>query len=97
MLHDAGGTLGTKNTLVDGVITVTLYIADLWVAIITLSQMYIDATSAGTHVTGGMTDFVRNQWAGVKCSHSIRVVMIGRILVFLVIQVIVEVFTDPDQ
>ena len=47
MLHDPGGTLGAKHTLIHRVILVALDIPDRPIA-----QVYFDAAAAGTHVAG---------------------------------------------
>ena len=61
MLHDPGGTFGTKNTLVDGMVLVSLDIFDL-----AILHMHVDAAAAGAHVAGRLADFVRNlrAWTG---------------------------------
>ena len=52
LLHDAGRALRTDHTLIKGMIGIALNVTDFAVA-----QMHIDATTACTHVTGGVLDF----------------------------------------
>ena len=60
MLHDAGRSLGAKNTLVHRMVTVALDITDLAIA-----HMHIDAATAGAHVACGLPDLVTNGGGGI--------------------------------
>ena len=65
MLHNTRTALGTQNTLIDRMVTISFYIAYF-----AISEMNINTASAGTHITSGFTNLIRNMWRGINAMLS---------------------------
>ena len=66
VLHDASRPFGAEDALVHGMIAVALDIGDLEIAKRVLFHVDVNAAAAGTHVTGGFADLVRDFGAQVQ-------------------------------
>jgi len=65
VLHDPGRPFSAEDSLIDRVIPIPFDVSN-----VTIFEVYIDPTTARTHVAGGLTDLIAdfglsiNRWLG---------------------------------